>query len=183
MRYRRNYIAGGTYLFTVNILDRNATLLVDYIEEFREAVRHVKRAHPFKIDAWVVMPDHMHAVWTLPESDTAYSSRWREIKKRFSKSLAKTEDLSVLRESKGERGLWQRRFWEHTIRDEKDYQHHIDYVHFNPLKHGLVSRVIDWPYSSFHRALAAGQYSEHWCGESFNYDVQGDFGERNDAQP
>lgn len=168
MRYRRNYVEGGTYFFTVNLLERGKTLLIDHIEELREAVRFVKRRRPFTIDAWVVLPDHLHAVWTMPEDDADYSSRWREIKKRFSKSLPKTERLSCVRKQKGERCIWQRRFWEHTIRNKKDYQHHLDYVHYNPLKHKLVKRVVDWPYSSFHRALATGCYTPEWCGESFN---------------
>ena len=165
MRYRRNYVDGGTYFFTVNLLERDKSLLVDHIDILREAVRWVKAHRPFEIDAWVVLPDHMHAVWTLPEGDRDYSSRWREIKKRFSKAMPKTERLSVVRKVKGERGIWQRRFWEHTIRNEKDYQYHIDYVHLNPMKHGLVNRVQDWPYSSFHKAVKVGVYDKSWCGD------------------
>ena len=165
MRYRRSYVAGGTYFFTVNLLERDKSLLVDHIEVLREAVRWVKVRRPFDIDAWVVLPDHMHAVWTLPEGDAEYSLRWREIKKRFSKAMPKTERLSVVRKAKGERGIWQRRFWEHTIRDEKDYQYHVDYVHLNPLKHGLVNRVRDWPLSSFHKAVKMGIYDNSWCGD------------------
>ncbi|MFT5082419.1 MAG: putative transposase [Lentisphaeria bacterium] len=165
MRYRRSYVEGGTYFFTVNLLERHKSLLVDYIEALREAVRWVKVRRPFDIDAWVVLPDHMHAVWTLPEGDADYSSRWREVKKRFAKVIPKTEGLSAARKAKGERGVWQRRFWEHTVRDEKDYQYHVDYVHLNPMKHGLVNRVHDWPYSSFHRAVQAGVYDKNWCGD------------------
>ena len=165
MRYRRNYQAGGTYFFTVNLLERNKSLLVDHIDLLRESVRWVKRHKPFHIDAWVVLPDHLHAVLPLPEEDFDYSGRWREIKKRFSKGLPKREYLSEARMNKNERGIWQRRFWEHTIRDEQDYWHHVNYVLFNPLKHGLVKRVSCWPYSSFHKAVAAGIYSRNWCGE------------------
>jgi putative transposase len=165
MQYRRNYVAGGTYFFTVNLLDRNKALLVDHITELREAVSFVKQRRPFHIDAWVVLPDHMHAVWTLPEGDVDYSSRWRDIKKRFSKSLPFNEELFLVCKKSGERGIWQRRFWEHTIKDERDYRHHIDYVHVNPFKHGLVDRVVDWPYSSFHRAVKRGIYDPWWCGE------------------
>jgi len=163
MQYRRNYVEGGTYFFTVNLLERDKTLLVDHINELREAVRWVKERQPFYIDAWVVLPDHMHAIWTLPEGDADYSSRWQEIKKRFSKSLPKNEPLSCVRERKGERGIWQRRFWEHTIRDERDFQYHVDYIHFNPLKHGMVHQVKDWPFSSFHRCVANGIYPVNWC--------------------
>ncbi|WP_413470432.1 REP-associated tyrosine transposase [Teredinibacter turnerae] len=163
MRYRRNYVEGGTYFFTVNFLERDKSLLVDHIAELRESVSFVKRRRPFEIDAWVVLPNHMHAVWTLPQEDADYSSRWREIKKRFSTSMPKIERLSAVRKQKGERGIWQRRFWEHTIIDEQDYRHHIDYVHFNRLKHGLVKQVKDWPFSSFHRAVRLGYYTEKWC--------------------
>ena len=164
MQYRRNYVKGGTYFFTVNLLDRNKSLLVEHIDLLRESIRFVKFQRPFYIDAWVVLPDHLHAVLTLPDDDVDYSSRWREIKKRFSKSLPKTEFLTQTRKRKNERGIWQRRFWEHTIRDDNDYWHHVNYVHFNPLKHGLVSQVADWPYSSFHRAVKQGIYTNNWCG-------------------
>ena len=164
MQYRRNYVKGGTYFFTVNLLDRNKSLLVEHIDLLRESIRFVKSQRPFYIDAWVVLPDHLHAVLTLPDDDVDYSSRWREIKKRFSKSLPKTEFLTQTRKRKNERGIWQRRFWEHAIRDDNDYWHHVNYVHFNPLKHGLVSQVADWPYPSFHRAVKQGIYANNWCG-------------------
>ena len=144
------------------LLDRRGSLLVDHVEQLREAVRRARAARPFRIDAWVVLPDHMHCVWTLPEGDSDYSTRWRDIKRRFSKSLPKAEILNASRARRGERGIWQRRFWEHTIINEADYSAHIDYVHLNPVKHGLVTRAIDWPYSSFHRYVAAGMYSENW---------------------
>lgn len=110
----------------------------------------------------MVLPDHLHAVWQLPEGDADYSGRWREIKKYFSKSIPKTEYLSPTRQRKGERGIWQRRFWEHTITDEDDYRYHIDYVHLNPLKHGYVTNLIDWPYSTFHKYLQQGIYTKDW---------------------
>lgn len=165
VRYRRCYVEGGTYFFTVNLLERDRTLLVDCVGELRESVRWVKERRPFYIDAFVVLPNHLHAVWTLPEGDADYSSRWREIKKCFSKAMPKKERLSTVRKLKGERGIWQRRFWEHTIKNENDYRHHVDYVHMNPVKHGLVTRVADWPYSSFHREVAAGNYHIDWSGE------------------
>ncbi|MBB1371149.1 REP-associated tyrosine transposase [Pseudoalteromonas sp. SR45-4] len=165
MQYRRNYVKGGSYFFTVNLLDRNKSLLVEHIDLLREAIRFVKLRRPFYIDAWVVLSDHLHAVLTLPDNDSDYSGRWREIKKRFSKSLPKTEFLTQTRKRKNERGVWQRRFWEHTIRDDNDYWHHVNYVHFNPMKHGLVIRVADWPYSSFHRAVKQGVYTNNWYGE------------------
>ena len=163
--YRRNRVPGGTYFFTVNLLERRNGLLVERIDAFREAVRAVRARHPFHIDAWVVLPDHTHCVWTLPLGDMDYSSRWKAIKIAFAKSLPKTERLSAARARKGERGIWQRRFWEHTIRDDRDYAAHIDYVHVNPLKHGLVRRVAEWPYSSFHRLVSKGVYTVDWGGE------------------
>lgn len=167
-RYVRNYVAGGSYFFTVNLLERNKTLLVDYVDVLRESVAEVKRVHPFYIDAWVVLPDHLHAVWTLPEGDADYSSRWREIKKRFSKALPADEFRSPNRIKRGERGIWQRRFWEHTLRDERDFRHHVDYVHINPLKHGHVQALMDWPCSSFHRAVSQGLYPADWCGANMS---------------
>jgi len=163
--YRRNRIPGGTYFFTVNLLERQSHLLVDRIEALREAVRQVRQRRPFHIDAWVVLPDHMHCIWTLPHGDTDYSSRWKAIKIAFAKSMPKTEYLSAVRAANGERGIWQRRFWEHTIRNDEDYAAHVDYVHINPFKHGHVRQVSDWPYSSFHRFVAAGIYPLDWVGE------------------
>jgi len=163
--YRRNRIPGGTYFFTVNLLERSSSMLVTHIDALRDAVRTVRARRPFHIDAWVVLPDHMHAVWTLPADDADYSGRWKAIKIAFAKALPKTERLSPVRAAKGERGIWQRRFWEHTIRDEQDYAAHVDYVHINPVKHGLVARVRDWPHSSFHRYVAQGVYAPDWAGQ------------------
>ena len=163
--YRRNRVPGGTYFFTVNLLDRSSNLLVSHVDLLRQCVRKVRTARPFHIDAWVVLPDHMHAVWTLPQGDNDYSSRWTAIKKAFTKALPTSEYISPARAARGERGIWQRRFWEHTIRDERDYAAHVDYVHINPVKHGLVSRVADWPYSSFHHWVKRGDYVMDWAGE------------------
>lgn len=116
------------------------------------------------IDAWVVLPDPMHCVWTLPPGDDDFSNRWKAIKIRFVQALPRTERRSVVRIAKGERGVWQRRFWEHVIRDEVDYARHVDYVHWNPIKHGLVQRLADWPYSSFHRYVESGIYPPDWAG-------------------
>ena len=163
--YHRNRVPGGTYFFTVNLLDRRERLLVEHIDAFRESVRQVRARHPFHIDAWVVLPDHTHCIWTLPPGDDDYSARWKAIKIAFAKTLPKTERLSAIRKRKRERGIWQRRFWEHTIRDERDYAAHVDYVHINPFKHGLVKRVRGWPYSSFHRFVEAGIYPLDWAGD------------------
>ena len=162
--YRRNHVAGATYFFTVNLFDRRGDLLVRHIDTLREAVRTIRVCAPFHIDAWVVLPDHMHCLWTLPEGDTDFSRRWQVIKTEFSKRMPKTEHRTASRIGKGERGIWQRRFWEHTIRDDQDYRGHMDYVHFNPVKHGLVADVADWPFSSFHRCVAMGLYPFGWAG-------------------
>lgn len=164
--YRRARVPGGTFFFTVNLLERYPNdLLVRHIEALRDALRRTKRRWPFHIDAWVVLPDHMHAVWTLPPEDDDYANRWRTLKQHFSRALPVTEHRSRVRITRSERGIWQRRFWEHMIRDDADYAAHVDYVHFNPLKHGYVKRVADWPYSSFHRWVAAGDYPTDWASE------------------
>ncbi|MGZ5069753.1 MAG: REP-associated tyrosine transposase [Methylobacter sp.] len=164
--YRRAFIPGGTWFFTVNLLQRHHNdLLIREIDLLRETVRQVREKYPFQIDAWVVLPEHLHCVWTLPPGDSDFSLRWRLIKSGFSRKLPKNERLSAVRKAAGERGIWQRHYWEHFIRDDADFQHHIDYVHVNPLKHGHVRRVIDWPYSTFHRYVAQGIYPSHWCGD------------------
>ncbi len=163
--YRRNRVPGGTYFFTVNLLERSSTLLVTHVDALRDAVRKVRARQPFHIDAWVVLPDHMHTVWTLPPGDTDYPGRWKAIKIAFAKTLPKTERLSPVRAANGERGIWQRRYWEHTVRDQQDYTAHVDYVHINPAKHGLVASVRDWPYSSFHRYAAQSVYTPDWAGQ------------------
>ena len=162
--YRRWRVAGGTYFFTVNLLERRLDTLVRHVDALREAVRVTRRERPFHIDAWVVLPDHMHCVWTLPPGDDDFSNRWKAIKIRFVQALPRTERRSKVRMAKGERGVWQRRFWEHVIRDEVDYARHVDYVHWNPIKHGLVRRLVDWPYSTFHRYVESGIYPPDWAG-------------------
>jgi putative transposase len=162
--YRRNRVSGGTYFFTVNLLNRRTDLLVRHIDVLRQAIADTKKAMPFHIDAWVVLPEHMHCIWTLPESDANYAERMKLLKTLFSKNVPKTETISAVRAAKGERGIWQRRFWEHTIRDDADYAAHMDYVHFNPVKHGWANTVADWPHSTFHRCAAQGMYPKDWAG-------------------
>ncbi len=162
--YRRNRVPGGTWFFTANLLDRGSDLLVARIDELRSAVRNVRIRAPFHIDAWVVLPDHVHRLWTLPEGETDFPGRWRAIKTAFSKSLPATEPRSSVMIRRGERGIWQRRYWEHTIRDDRDYGAHLDYIHFNPVKHGLVPHPADWPFSSFRRCVARGLYPADWLG-------------------
>ena len=162
--YRRYRVPGGTYFFTVNLLERRLDTLVRHIDELREAVRLTREERPFHIDAWVVLPDHLHCVWTLPPGDDDFSNRWKAIKIRFVRTLPRNERRTAVRVAKGERGIWQRRFWEHFIRNEADYAAHVDYCHLNPLKHGHVKRVADWPYSTFHRYVERGIYHLDWAG-------------------
>lgn len=163
--YRRALTAGGIYFFTTNLLRRHGNdLLVREIDLLRRTVREVRSRHPFIIHGWVVLPEHLHCVLELPADDMDYALRWRLIKSGFSKGLPMQERRSPVRQRRGERGIWQRRFWEHLIRDEADYRAHMDYVHINPVKHGLVQRVSDWPYSTFHRLVAEGVYPPDWAG-------------------
>lgn len=164
MRYRRADVTGGTYFFTVNLAERKGTLLVDYVGMLRAVMREVKAKHPFHIDAMVILPDHLHALWTLPAGDCDYPTRWMLIKAGFSRRMPKGERRNASRMAKSERGIWQRRYWEHLIRDERDYARHVDYIHYNPVKHGYVPRAIDWAYSTFHRYMQAGVYQRDWAG-------------------
>jgi Transposase and inactivated derivatives len=163
--YRRARIAGGTYFFTVNLLSRQDDALVRHIDLLRACVRAVRARRPFVSDAWVVLPDHLHAIWTLPPGDEDYSVRWMDIKRRFALALPRTEWLSEVRQGRRERGIWQRRFWEHAIRDEEDFRRHIDYIHYNPVKHGCVSRAADWPYSTFRRYVQRALLPLEWASE------------------
>ncbi len=154
--YRRNRVPGGTFLFTANLLDRRSDLLVVQIDALREAVRRVR----------LVFPDHMHCLWTLPEGDADFPGRWRAIKKGFSKSVRVGEPRLPVMTGRGERGIWQRRYWEHTIRDDPDLAAHMHYTHSNPVKHGLVQHPAQWPHSSFRRYVADGLYPAGWMGGS-----------------
>ncbi len=162
--YLRTKSKGGIYFFTVNLAERqNNDLLIANIELLREAFRVTKHRHPFIIDACVILPEHLHCIWRLPEGDNDFSNRWQLIKTHFSKNITLDERISNSRKRKKERGIWQRRFWEHLIRDEQDYQNHVDYIHYNPVKHGYVQQTIDWRYSSFHLWLKQGAYPVHWA--------------------
>ena len=173
--YRRIFVPGGCYFFTVALANRQHALLTENIVALSHAFAQTKQQLPFHIDAIVVLPEHLHAVLTLPEGDCDFSNRWRLIKGTFSAHFSNTELRSRSRTLKGERGIWQRRFWEHALRDEGDYQRHVDYIHYNPVKHGYVSRVVDWPYSSFHRYVKHGVLPADWAGGAS--DVDGGFGE------
>ncbi len=170
--YRRIYTPGASWFFTVNLLKRqNNPLLIENIKVLRSAFSEVKAKHPFRIDAVVILPDHLHCIWTLPEGDTNYSTRWNLLKGKFSRSLAKGEQLSNSRIKRRERGIWQRRFWEHMLRNEEDFNRHLDYIHWNPVKHGYVSNVMDWSHSSFHKYVKMGWYLENW-GSQVEFDFE-----------
>src|SRR5690242_16888214 len=134
--YRRNFVPGGTYFFTVTLADRRSRVLVDYVDHLRSAFNVTRRERPFSVDAVVVLPEHLHAVLTLPSNDSDFAGRWRRIKGYFSSRLLDAS-VRLKRGPNGELALWQRRFWEHTIRDENDYARRVDYIHFNPVKHAL----------------------------------------------
>ncbi|MFB0949131.1 MAG: transposase [Burkholderiaceae bacterium] len=165
INYRRAYHAGGIYFLTLNLLERtNNHLLIDQIDLLKKVVMEVRKRYPFEIHAWVVLPEHMHMLMGLPEGDADFSQRVRLIKSNFSRRIATNELRSTVRVRHQERGIWQRRFWEHLIRDEADYRAHMDYIHYNPVKHGWVAQVKDWPYSTFHRCVQEGIYPESWAG-------------------
>jgi len=165
-RYSRAFVPGGTFFFTVTLLERRRALLTEHVDVLRQAFRAVRARRPFAIDAIVILPDHFHTVWTLPPNDADFSARMRLIKTYFCRAVPPTERLSARRAAKGERGIWQRRFWEHAIRDDHDLRRHVEYIHYNPVKHGHVLRVADWPHSSFHRYVAAGAYPPDWGGST-----------------
>ncbi|KRD77167.1 transposase [Lysobacter sp. Root983] len=161
--YCRPPAPGATWFFTANLAQRGANaLLIERIDLLRKTVAAVKARHPFRIVAMVVLPDHLHAVWTLPPGDLDIGKRWGLIKAGFARRLPRGEPRSASRNLRGERGISQRRFWDHLIRDEADLAAHCDYVHYNPVKHGLVAAARDWPYSSFHRCVRNGIYADGW---------------------
>ncbi|HKB58473.1 MAG TPA: transposase [Gallionellaceae bacterium] len=172
--YRRANIAGATYFFTVNVADRREALLTRHIGLLRAAFQYVQERYPCTTEAIVILTDHLHIIWTLPPGDADFSTRWRLLEAGFSRKLSGEEKRSASRISKRERGIWQRRYWAHLIRDEEDLARHVDYIHINPVKHGYVKRVADWPHSSFHRFVAAGMLPPDWAGSA---DVEIDCGE------
>lgn len=175
VQYRRNLVKGGTYFFTVTLINRHSNTLIQHIDLLRESVKAIRQSHPFEIIAWVVLPEHLHAVWQLPIDDSDYSGRWRAIKSHFVRGLKKHGGPVVMRED-GSALIWQRRFWEHTIKNEDDLRRCVDYCYINPVKHGLVTTVKDWPYSSFHRDVKRGIYPANWAGSN-NIIDKSEFGE------
>jgi putative transposase len=164
MEYRRSSIKGGRFFFTA-VTYKRARLFASYknIELLREAIRNVKHRHPFVIDAIVLLPEHLHCIWTLPQGDHDFSTRWRLIKSFFSRYCEHGHhELKASQIRKKAQAIWQPRFWEHFIRDEKDFTSHVEYIHYNPVKHGLVKAPKDWEYSSFHRHVEKGIYEREW---------------------
>lgn len=175
VQYRRFRVAGGCYFFTVNLRNRRSDFLVRYVHELRQSFLYAKSKNDFRIDAMVVLPNHLHAIWTLPEGDDNYPLRWRSIKSHFTRAL-KQKNISLTRDHRGEYILWQRRYWEHVIRDEKDFEHHVNYIHYNPVKHGYVKHPIEWPHSSIHRFTKTGLLPLTW-GNNVN-EINQTYGER-----
>jgi putative transposase len=173
--YRRSKLRGGTFFFTLALADRSRDLLIRHVEQLRTAYASAQRRHPFETVAICILPDHLHAIWTLPENDADYPKRWSLIKSGFSRPLPASPYRSPSKIAKREKGIWQRRYWEHTIRDEADLAAHVDYVHYNPVKHGLVTRAADWPHSSLHQFIARGDLPPDWGSDT--PDESGNFGE------
>lgn len=148
--YRDNRVPGGTFFFTVRLLSPGSSLLTDHISAFGEAIRQARTRKPFHVDAWVVLPDHAHSIWTLPPGDEDCATRWRAVKIAFSKAMRKSNAAHA------ERAIWARHYQDHAIADDAEYRALVDYVHMNPLRHGLCTHVQEWPWSSLHRFLAAG---------------------------
>lgn len=177
VRYRRNFVPDGTFFFTVTLKDRRSKALVEHVALLRAAFRKVRMRRPFGIEAIVVLLDYLHAIFTLPPDDADFSGRWQMIKASFTTGVL-AAGVAITRNAKGEYDLWQRRFWEHTIRDDGDLERHVNYIHFNPVKHGLVAKVSAWPYSSFHQYARRGILPADWAG-IVQDDIRG-FGERSD---
>ena len=172
-RYRRIAPPGASHFFTLCLARRGQTLLTDDVACLRQAYTGTLRQYPVRTDAIVILPDHLHAVWTLPPGDADFPTRWRLIKAAFSKGHDVSESTSQSKRDRGEKGIWQRRYWHHLIRNDADLAAHIAYCWGNPVKHGLVEWAVDWPYSSLHRDIRLGTVSSDWSG----VEVKGDFGE------
>jgi len=177
--FRRVLTPGATYFFTVNTYRRQPVLTQSPVyQALKTSVRAVMQAHPFTIEAFVLLPDHLHCIWALPDGDADYARRWNIIKRLVSQQVRHliSPMTSGSRARRGELGLWQRRFWEHQIRDERDFEKHVEYIHWNPVKHGYTKTVIEWPYSSFHRFAARGIYPADWAGDG-SLEGEGVYGE------
>ncbi|MDM7998544.1 MAG: transposase [Dehalococcoidia bacterium] len=163
--YRRAYVKGGVFFFTVATYERRPLFKTESaVSALRDSFKRAIALYPFKVDSMVVLPDHLHAIWVLPEDDSDFSVRWRLIKTIFTRGKPVTlpKPASDSRRMKKERAIWQRRFWEHMIRDEADLNRHRDYIHYNPVKHGLATSPDQWKHSSFHRFVRQGLYPSDW---------------------
>jgi len=174
-RYRRAKVEGGAFFFTVALADRSSDLLVREIDRLRRSYKTMQGRLPFETVAICILPDHLHALWQLPDGDADFASRWNLFKSAFSHGLPAANTRSASKAAKREKGIWQRRYWEHAIRDDADFERHVDYIHYNPVRHGLVTRVADWPHSSFHRYVAQGMLPMDWAGDA--REPLGSFGE------
>jgi putative transposase len=172
MRYRRVRIEGGSYFFTV-VTHRRQKLFDNpaAVELLETAIADVRAAHPFEIEAQVILPDHLHTIWSLPDGDSDFPMRWRQIKSAFTRGLGREDDSvkSKSRVSKSERTIWQRRYWEHVICGDNDFTTHVEYIHFNPVKHGLARRPRDWPHSTFHDWVRRGLYELNWGSDELYF--------------
>ncbi len=181
--YRRDQTPGGTWFFTVVAFKRRPIFCQQqFRESLQRSIIRTGEVLPFKINAWVLLPDHLHCVWTLPDNDAEFSMRWKLIKQYVSRECQSYfpghDDFSVAKKKRRESSIWQRRFWEHRIRSERDFAKHLDYLHFNPVKHGHCNNPADWPYSSFHRYQAKGFYPKDWATtESPKFNQKTKFGE------
>ena len=174
--YRRSQAAGATYFFTLVAYRRQPILCDAPIREaLHDAIVSIRDKRPFTIDAWVFLPDHLQCLWTLPPDDADFSTRWGLIKRQVSINCKKTyqrpEWLTISKLKHRESTIWQRRFWEHQIRDETDFIRHMDYIHYNPVKHRHCNQLSDWPYSTFHRYVNQGVYPSGWTGNAIDLDV------------
>lgn len=176
MRYRRAFVPGASHFFTVVMEKRRPVFASrEAVQALREAFCAVRSTRPFTVDAMVVLPDHLHCIWTLPSDDADFATRWRLIKTWFTKHCDPGLRLTPnpARQAKGEQALWQHRYWEHLLRDEADYIRHVEYIHFNPVKHGLAASAMDWPYSSFRRQVEAGVYPPDWGRGAMDFEGVG----------
>lgn len=175
MQYRRINAPGGTFFFTLVTYQRKPIFGEEHaVNLLRNAFRFVLLKHLFTIEAAVVLPDHLHMIWRLPENDGDYPTRWRLIKSHFTRHWVEGKDIltTASRQSKGERAVWQRRYWEHLIRDDRDWQQHVEYIYYNPVKHGLVRAPVEWKHSSFHSFVKQGLYPPDWgSGDMMNIDL------------
>lgn len=167
--YIRSRVEGGTYFFTVVSYQRMPILIRDTSRILlHEAFEKTSQRYPFETVAYCLLPDHLHCIWKLPEGDSNYSMRWNVIKGNFTnaymREIGSNQERSDSRQKRREATIWQRRFWEHTITDEIDLEFHLDYIHYNPIKHGYVTRATDWQWSSFHRFVEDGVYDNDWVG-------------------